>query len=711
MKATLYAIHRTSGWEARLSVDWPTDRLYWTSADFRREAESGWREGGPASGDHEGAGRNPDAGRDVQAGATGHAGCYPAQWEQLLWLKRQIPLGRAEAACAKLSGIKQHTRGMRWQTAWLAMAEEVFAGTEKLADAETPVVGRIRSGASANGSVGGQAEDACNHGLWGREDVREMGKRARLLAERLRGRNLLLPEVAALCQVDASACLPLLQLASLLGGLKLAAAVSTENRKRPFGGWGRRNGPTLRCRRCGSGDALMRRTACATCGSVRCAYCEACLSMGRARECGLLVIGLPCAGYLQLSGIDMDPAQVASRWGLNAPQQEAALAALRFMVRPPKPVRQRPRWKWGIGFGRNRCRPAAGTATRSFLFWAVTGAGKTEMIFPLLAIVIAAGGRAAVATPRRDVVLELAPRLAAAFPEVRRVVLHGGSGDRFASGALTIATTHQLMRFREAFDLVVMDEVDAFPYHNNPMLHHAAAQALAQDGFAVLLSATPSPELQRRVRLGVLPCARVAVRYHRHPLPVPRRLILPPLQRWLSGQTPALPAKLLGVLQHSVRRGAQTFLFVPYIRQVEPLVRLLREHAAALDIAPASIDGTSSRDPARMRKVADFRERTIRLLVTTTILERGVTIPRSDIVVLEADNPLFDAAALVQMAGRAGRSAADPAGFVHFAASAWTRSQREACRQIRAMNAYARKRGELVAASGRKGGDRPCFKP
>jgi competence protein ComFA len=50
---------------------------------------------------------------------------------------------------------------------------------------------------------------------------------------------------------------------------------------------------------------------------------------------------------------------------------------------------------------------------------------------------------------------------------------------------------------------------------------------------------------------------------------------------------------------------------------------------------------------------------------------------------------------MVQMAGRAGRSAEDPDGFVYFAASAWTSSQRDACRQIREMNAYAKKKGFL----------------
>jgi late competence protein required for DNA uptake (superfamily II DNA/RNA helicase) len=85
------------------------------------------------------------------------------------------------------------------------------------------------------------------------------------------------------------------------------------------------------------------------------------------------------------------------------------------------------------------------------------------------------------------------------------------------------------------------------------------------------------------------------------------------------------------------------------------------------------------------------------VLVTTTILERGVTIPKSDVYILDANNPLFDEASLVQMAGRAGRSGADPAGFVFYGAPTWTNAQRNSIRQIRRMNAIARRKGYLHA--------------
>jgi competence protein ComFA len=94
--------------------------------------------------------------------------------------------------------------------------------------------------------------------------------------------------------------------------------------------------------------------------------------------------------------------------------------------------------------------------------------------------------------------------------------------------------------------------------------------------------------------------------------------------------------------------------------------------------------------------VTHFRNGKIRILVTTTILERGVTVPKTDVFILQADSSLFDEASLVQMAGRAGRSKDDPFGYVYFISTAKTNAQAGAIRQIRKMNRIAFKNGFLL---------------
>ncbi|ASA26527.1 hypothetical protein B9T62_29365 [Paenibacillus donghaensis] len=512
--------------------------------------------------------------------------------------------------------------------------------------------------------------------------LQELQRSADALLGLFGGRSLLQPEAEALLAERlpglAGRWRGAAQLAQLQGRLTLDAALSAPAPAAP--GALRRAAALLphlpwrgaaahralrpRCLRCGS--EATGRTACAACGLQGCAYCEACLALGRSRACALLLrsAALPAVRGTAGGG----PTVAARRWGLSAAQAGAAGAALAFLAEP--------------------ARRSAASCPERFLLWAVTGAGKTEMIFPLLESVLAAGGRALVATPRRDVVLELVPRLAKAFPAVSRAVLYGGSAERWADGQLTLATTHQLLRFHQGFDLVIIDELDAYPYHNDPMLAYAAEQACKPDGCFIYLSATPPAQLQREARRGKLAHARVPVRFHGHPLPVPQHLVMESVQQCLKHGR--LPRKLVQVLQRSLDREAQIFLFVSRIAHIEGLLKLLRHCFPG-----RSIEGTSSQDAERAEKVSAFRNRDISLLVTTTILERGVTVPRSDVIILDADSSLFDEASLVQMAGRAGRSKEDPAGHVVFASAQWSRAQRGAIAQIRTMNGIARRQGYI----------------
>src|SRR5699024_11525917 len=63
---------------------------------------------------------------------------------------------------------------------------------------------------------------------------------------------------------------------------------------------------------------------------------------------------------------------------------------------------------------------------RELLIWAVTGAGKTEMLFPGISEALKNGKRICLATPRVDVVYELLPRLKQAFSHVYIQGLYAG---------------------------------------------------------------------------------------------------------------------------------------------------------------------------------------------------------------------------------------------------------------------------------------------
>ena len=159
---------------------------------------------------------------------------------------------------------------------------------------------------------------------------------------------------------------------------------------------------------------------------------------------------------------------------------------------------------------------------KNSLIHAVTGAGKTEMIYQVVAQVINEGGAVCLASPRIDVCLELHRRLQEDF-SCDISLLHGESEVYFRS-PLVIATTHQLLKFYRAFDLLIVDEVDAFPYVDNPMLYHAVAQSVKEKSTIIFLTATSTDELDKKVSKGELNRLSLPRRFHGNPLIVPQKV-------------------------------------------------------------------------------------------------------------------------------------------------------------------------------------------
>ena len=70
-----------------------------------------------------------------------------------------------------------------------------------------------------------------------------------------------------------------------------------------------------------------------------------------------------------------------------------------------------------------------------------------------------------------------------------------------------------------------------------------------------------------------------------------------------------------------------------------------------------------SGDPLRKEKIDRMRNGEIDIMITTTILERGVTFKRLDVFVVHGE--YFDDTSLIQIAGRAGRKLEDTKGNVY----------------------------------------------
>lgn len=403
------------------------------------------------------------------------------------------------------------------------------------------------------------------------------------------------------------------------------------------------------CQRCGN-DAprLFASFSCKRCGKT-CTYCRKCIVMGRVGECTMLVRFLK-----EFKGVCVEGA-LHWKGTLSKGQEMASSGALEAVERK-----------------------------ESFFIWAVCGAGKTEMLFRSIEEALRNGERVCIATPRTDVVLELYPRLKAVFPSVSIAALYGGSEDHKKNAQLVIATTHQLLRYYRTFQLMIVDEIDAFPYSVDETLQHGVRWASSEKAAHIYVTATPSEKWKRNIQSGKQKGVIIPARYHRHPLPVPSF-------RWCGNwkrtlQKKKIPQVLLGWIQEYLQKQYPIFLFLPHVSYIDEVTTLLKE-------IDTKIEGVHAEDKARKEKVSAFRKSEIPLLVTTTILERGVTVPNLQVAVLGAEETVFSESALVQIAGRVGRSMSAPNGDITYFHYGKTEAMVRARKHIQQMNNRAKKQG------------------
>ncbi len=281
------------------------------------------------------------------------------------------------------------------------------------------------------------------------------------------------------------------------------------------------------------------------------------------------------------------------------------------------------------------------------LIHAVCGAGKTEIVVETIAYALEHKLKICFAIARRQVVLELKDRLSEIFSKATVVAVCGGHTS-VLDGDLIVCTTHQLYRYYQAFDILILDEPDAFPFYGSPTLHGIAKTACR--GHRVFLTATPDETLLKGVEDGTIVHLQLNKRPHGHALPVPvvrcgplwYRLFV--LLKWLDAHC-----------EHP------RMVFVPTIQLAKYLHFFLSKK---MDCYMCT-----SKSEERDLIIDTYRKEKNGVIVCTTVLERGVTVPFVDVCVYLANHSVYNLAALIQMAGRAGRSFKCPDGDVLFVES------------------------------------------
>lgn len=300
------------------------------------------------------------------------------------------------------------------------------------------------------------------------------------------------------------------------------------------------------------------------------------------------------------------------------------------------------------------------------------GSGKTAVVFAACALVARSGGQSLLMAPTA-VLAEQHHRALTAWGRgvgLRTSLLHAGLPaaeqravlDAAASGqANVIVGTHALLEDRlrlRRLALAIVDEQHRFGVRQRARLRRRTGeengwQIVAQNGMVphlLVLSATPIPRTLALTMYGDLDLVTLDA------LPPGRK----PVETHVCASEEARAGAYRAV-RDAVGRGSQAFVVCPAIGDgigsgARPVSAVGLGKRLRSTLSPARIAVLHGQLPSdeQRRIVEAFRNRTIDVLVATTVLEVGVDVPAASVIAIE-DSERFGLSQLHQLRGRVGR--------------------------------------------------------
>lgn len=302
-------------------------------------------------------------------------------------------------------------------------------------------------------------------------------------------------------------------------------------------------------------------------------------------------------------------------------------------------------------------------ARKNTLIHAVCGAGKTELTFKLIQYCLKNNLKVGFSIPRKDVVIELYNRLKDVFINSKVICLYGGNTNDL-EGELTVLTTHQLYRYKKYFNLLILDEIDAFPFKNNLVLHSFLNRSLK--GNLLLMTATISDYEKETFRNNKFEIIELYQRFHGYKMPVPKIVLKTGIFKLLY---------LLKKVKEFVDNKKPLLIFVGYIKDSINLftfINIFVKGGAYLN----------SKVEKRENIINEFKRGELKYIVTTSVLERGVTLSNLQVIVYDSYKNVFDSQTLIQISGRVGRKKEFPNGEIIFLSYKKTKEMENAIKTI-----------------------------
>jgi competence protein ComFA len=238
---------------------------------------------------------------------------------------------------------------------------------------------------------------------------------------------------------------------------------------------------------------------------------------------------------------------------------------------------------------------------------------------------------------------------------------------KYKEGDIIVLTTHQLYRYEKYFDLLIIDEVDAFPFKDNIVLNKFFFNAIK--GNFIMMSATLDKDNISMNGLTNYDFYRLSKRYHNHPLIVPKVIISPLFKKWI-------------LIYHMLRFSKENkplLVFLPTINECEELYFFIK-------VFVKNGNYVHSKKKDRDQIVSSFKHGKYKYLLTTSILERGITIKDLQVIIFSSDHSIFTSDTLIQISGRVGRKIDSWDGEVIYISKRMTVAMKESIEKIKKDN-------------------------
>lgn len=301
---------------------------------------------------------------------------------------------------------------------------------------------------------------------------------------------------------------------------------------------------------------------------------------------------------------------------------------------------------------------------KDVLLHCVCGAGKTELVVESISAYLKQSKKVCYAISRKEVVVELELRFKEIFKEARVVGLYGGHTSK-QTGDLIVCTTHQLFRYYKTFDLLILDEVDAYPLSGNTTLMNIAVNSCV--GNIIYSTATINDFLKEYLKKRNYEEVKLSIRPNLKPLTIPKTIYNFNLINYLSLYF--LLKKLKG----------QCIIFVSSKALSKKLYRFYKHFISTTYVY--------SDLKQRNENIAAFKQKKYKHIISTTVLERGITIKDVNVIILNDRKKAFETSAIVQMCGRVGRGL-NSKGEAYILSSSIDSNILEAVKQMKEANIH-----------------------